>query len=138
MMGCSVTGDVEREVIIDGFRTGIMTGHAYGILDVFELQNNNPDKKRPYHRLLRIRNPWGKMEWKGKWSDQSDELHNAKDLFEEYSSKLDTEEKFDPFEEDGSFFMCYSDWRDTYNNIFVCVDFDDKWTGVRFTSEWTE
>lgn len=34
MMGCSVTGDVEREIIVDGLRTGIMTGHAYGIIDV--------------------------------------------------------------------------------------------------------
>jgi hypothetical protein len=40
MMGCSVNGDVEREVIIDGMRTGIMTGHAYSIIDIFELPHN--------------------------------------------------------------------------------------------------
>jgi len=50
---------------------------------------------------------------------------------------LDEEEHFDPYEEDGSFFMCYSDWRDIYNNMFVCIDFPEKWTGIRFTSEWT-
>ena len=82
MMGCSVNGDVEREVIIDGFRTGIMTGHAYGILDIFELSDPNMANPRKTHRLLRIRNPWGKMEWKGKWSDDSDELKNGYHLFE--------------------------------------------------------
>jgi hypothetical protein len=48
-----------------------MTGHAYSILDVFELPHNDeiPNRKRDVLRLLRIRNPWGKMEWKGKWSD---------------------------------------------------------------------
>ena len=39
MMGCSVAGDVERQIMIDGMPAGIMTGHAYGIIDVFELEN---------------------------------------------------------------------------------------------------
>ena len=28
--------------------------------------------------------------------------------------------------------MCYSDWRDIYNNVFVCVDFPDEWCGIRY------
>ena len=68
-MGCSVVGDVERQIVIDGFKTGIMTGHAYGIIDVFEIESSVK-----VHRLLRIRNPWGEMEWKGKWSDFSEEI----------------------------------------------------------------
>lgn len=55
--------------MIDGVMTGIMTGHAYGVLDVFEIKT--PDRIRP-HRLIRIRNPWGEMEWKGKWGDTSE------------------------------------------------------------------
>jgi len=69
MMGCSVQGDVERQIVIDGVKTGIMTGHAYGVLDVFEIKTQNKT-----HRLLRVRNPWGEMEWKGKWGDTSDEI----------------------------------------------------------------
>ena len=57
--------------MVDGMPAGIMTGHAYGIIDVFELDNPEINK---IHRILRIRNPWGKMEWKGKWSDHSDEI----------------------------------------------------------------
>lgn len=92
MMGCSVTGDVEREVIVEGFRTGIMTGHAYGILDVFELPDKNMVNPRKTHRLLRVRNPWGKMEWKGKWSDKSEELKDSIKLFEKYMKDLEKEE----------------------------------------------
>ena len=74
MMGCSVSGDTEREVITDGFRTGVMTGHAYGILDIVEIANPEADNPRGTHRLIRIRNPWGRMEWKGKWSDHCEKL----------------------------------------------------------------
>lgn len=56
----------------------------------------------------------------------------------EYIKTLDDEEKFDLFEEDGSFIMCYSDWRNIFNNMFICIDFEDEWDGVRFFSEWTE
>lgn len=39
MMGCSVVGDVEREIMRDGIKTGIMSGHAYGLLEAFELKD---------------------------------------------------------------------------------------------------
>lgn len=40
-----------------------MSGHAYGILDIIELNDPNLEKERKCHRLLRIRNPWGHGEW---------------------------------------------------------------------------
>lgn len=135
-MGCSVTGDTEREVLKDGERTGILTGHAYGIMDVFELPTKNV--KRGFSRLLRIRNPWGKCEWKGKWSDNSEEIDINKAELDKYLDSLEQEERFVPGEEDGTFLICYSDFRDIYNNLYVTVDFPDDWYGVRFTSEWKE
>jgi hypothetical protein len=48
-----------------------MTGHAYGLIDAFELKDPNMVNPRKTHRILRVRNPWGTMEWKGKWSDKS-------------------------------------------------------------------
>ncbi len=49
-----------------------MSGHAYSVIDVFELNylDKYKEGKTNYHknhRLLRIRNPWGYGEWKLKW-----------------------------------------------------------------------
>lgn len=35
LMGCSVTGGTEKNVVIDGVNTGVMSGHAYGLNDIF-------------------------------------------------------------------------------------------------------
>lgn len=66
-----------------------MTGHAYGLVDVFELKDDEINK---VHRMLRVRNPWGKMEWKGKWSDNSDEIEKYKPLLDQYIASLETDE----------------------------------------------
>ena len=39
---------------------GIVEGHAYAILDAQEVEGN---------LLVQLRNPWGRTEWKGEWSD---------------------------------------------------------------------
>lgn len=131
-MGCSVVGDVERQICIDGFMTGIMTGHAYGIIDIFEIKSNIRT-----HRLLRVRNPWGEMEWKGKWSDSSDEIvAYGKLIQEQYISKLNEDERFNLNEEDGTFLINYRNWRDIFNNVYVCLDFPESWSGIRFRGEW--
>ena len=44
---------------------GIVSGHAYAILDVREVQRNGKE------RILKLRNPWGSKEWEGDWSDKS-------------------------------------------------------------------
>ena len=74
LMGCSVTGGTEHAIRIDGVDTGILSGHAYSLNDVFEIEDENMDKERKSHRLLRVRNPWGRGEWMGKWSDNSEQL----------------------------------------------------------------
>lgn len=37
---------------------GILEGHAYSVLEVQEVYGV---------RLIRLRNPWGKDEWRGRW-----------------------------------------------------------------------
>jgi hypothetical protein len=75
LMGCSRSSTVgEKEYLLDGERTGIFMGHAYGIMDVFEIPDPEMINPRKTHRLIRVRNPHGKGEWRGKWSDRSDEI----------------------------------------------------------------
>jgi len=72
MMGCSVQGEpgeTEHEVMIDDEPVGILKNHAYAIIDVLEIPNPEARNSHKSHRLLRLRNPWGRKEWNGKWSD---------------------------------------------------------------------
>jgi calpain, invertebrate len=93
----------------EGDQTGLLSGHAYGILDVFEIENL--EKPTKVSRLLRIRNPWGKGEWNGRWSDHSDQLQKSKEQLDIYLNSLDTEERFVPGENDGTFLINYKDFR---------------------------
>ena len=50
----------------------MILNHAYGLNDVFEIQDEHSKQKdAPNIRLMRLRNPWGKGEWNGDWSDNS-------------------------------------------------------------------
>lgn len=48
-------------------KLGIVYGHAYSILDVEDIV----DSRGKAARVLQIRNPWGKFEWRGDFSDNS-------------------------------------------------------------------
>lgn len=47
---------------------GLLGNHAYSILRTSIVE----DKKGRIRQLLLLRNPWGKFEWKGDWSFNSD------------------------------------------------------------------
>jgi hypothetical protein len=48
--------------------TGIAASHAYSILEVREVQ----DDEGTEWCLFKMRNPWGNHEWNGLWSDKSE------------------------------------------------------------------
>jgi hypothetical protein len=54
-------------------QSGIVQGHAYTLLAalMFNFKGQN-------YRLIKLRNPWGKVEFKGQWSDY-DENWNLMD-----------------------------------------------------------
>eukprot|EP01125_Pyxidicula_operculata_P018703 TRINITY_DN666_c0_g1_i1.p1 TRINITY_DN666_c0_g1~~TRINITY_DN666_c0_g1_i1.p1 ORF type:complete len:735 (+),score=183.88 TRINITY_DN666_c0_g1_i1:24-2228(+) len=116
LLGTSCNGGREED---DG--SGILTGHAYSILEARELG--------PNLRLLKIRNPWGKKEWTGRWSDKSREwtpelkyMLNHKDA------------------NDGTFWMQYEDYIKHYTHIQVCRmytdDVGEKYFRYLFKDEW--
>lgn len=74
-MGCSRTGGTEKTFEYEGENSGIMSGHAYSLNDVMEIEDEDlAVKGKTAHRLLRVRNPWGRGEWKLHWSDESEEI----------------------------------------------------------------
>jgi hypothetical protein len=109
---------------------GLVGGHAYSVLDVIEFHNvlvgeqqlvtdffSNgpaPQKKKARRkttiRLVRIRNPWGKREWKGEWSVASDKWTTTlrKRLGDQSFAKGD-----------GTFFMSYEDMLERFHHMDV-------------------
>jgi hypothetical protein len=90
---------------------GILQGHAYSLLEVREVEKC---------RLIKIRNPWGRGEWKGDWSD--------KDVMWEDFPKV-AEELKPSHANDGTFWMAVADFARVFNTIYACRIFDE--------SEWT-
>lgn len=136
LLGCSIeSADTHTEVIIEGEPSGLLAKHAYGIVDLFEIKNPNAIKKR--HRLLRIRNPWGQKEWNGKWSSGDEKLKSHLEVLKKYLDEIELDEKFDPMNpNDGTFLICFKDWRKLFSTLFSCVDFPDHWSGLRIKGEW--
>jgi calpain len=62
-MGCSAEGGTENKILVKGEESGIMSGHAYGIIDVFELKDEECTNYHKSRRLIRLKNPWGYGEW---------------------------------------------------------------------------
>ena len=142
MMGCSVESkgnNVEMEVVLHNRHTGILAGHAYSILDVFEIPKPR-GKKRKKSRLLRIRNPWGRKEWNGKWSDDSVETKQNKERIEQKLNEKykGTNEKINLSQEDGTFLMCFSDFRQIFNKLYICKNFPPNFIGIRIYGQWTK
>lgn len=46
--------------------SGIVQGHAYSLISIHEFTHSDRSV-----RLLKLRNPWGRGEWTGDWSDKS-------------------------------------------------------------------
>ena len=47
---------------------GIISGHSYTILSAHEIYTEQGRQVK----LLKLRNPYGQVEWEGDWSDESD------------------------------------------------------------------
>ena len=108
-----------------------MKGHAYGILDIINLQT--PDGVQ---KILSIWNPHGKGEWRGSWSDESEEVQKYEKEIKDYLNTLEVDDRYEVGEQDGIFFMLYDDFVTLYNKVFIAVNFPDSWNGVWVKGLW--
>lgn len=59
---------MEEELTADDLKdSGLVDGHAYSLIEAKEITNSHGQQVR----IVLIRNPWGKKEWNGDWSDKS-------------------------------------------------------------------
>uniref|UniRef100_A0A9J7YHH7 Calpain-1 catalytic subunit n=1 Tax=Cyprinus carpio carpio TaxID=630221 RepID=A0A9J7YHH7_CYPCA len=117
LMGCSI------DVSAITFKK-LVKGHAYSVTGVEELT-----------KLLRIRNPWGEVEWMGPWSDESREW---REIDPSLRSRLHN------CQEDGEFWMSFSDFMREFSRLEICNLTPDalqssevkKWNTSLYPGEW--
>ncbi|NXO99978.1 CAN14 protein, partial [Certhia brachydactyla] len=87
-------------------KNGLVAGHAYTVTGIRKVTcQYGPEN------LVRLRNPWGKIEWKGDWSDSSYkwELLSPKE-------KILLRKK----KEDGEFWMSLRDFKIHFVDLVIC------------------
>ncbi|KAM3137969.1 hypothetical protein pb186bvf_009864 [Paramecium bursaria] len=85
--------------------SGIVSNHCYAILDAREVV----DSMGLNDKIYKIRNPWGRKEWQGNWSDQSNK----------WTPQLRQQLKHD-IKDDGIFWINYSDFITEFDSVCVC------------------
>ena len=115
LFGCA-TGLLDRWQgnYADSDRKDIVAAHAYSILEAREIKGE---------RLIKLRNPWGKMEWRGAWSDGSEQWTP------EWMELLNHR-----FGDDGVFWISYKDLLKKYQNFDRTRLFGPEWS---VTQQWT-
>uniref|UniRef100_A0A6Q2X270 Calpain 1, (mu/I) large subunit b n=1 Tax=Esox lucius TaxID=8010 RepID=A0A6Q2X270_ESOLU len=129
LMGCSIdiTSAFDMEAVT--FKK-LVKGHAYSITGLKEVNFRGNTE-----RLIRIRNPWGQVEWTGAWSDKSPEW-NAIDPSER--------ENMHSQMEDGEFWMSFQEFLRQFSRLEICnltadALSDDSlsfWNTIKFDGSW--
>ncbi|XP_056104216.1 calpain 1, (mu/I) large subunit a isoform X3 [Rhinichthys klamathensis goyatoka] len=129
LLGCSIdiTSAFDMESVT--FKK-LVKGHAYSVTALKQVEFRGHTE-----RLIRIRNPWGQVEWTGAWSDNSPEW-----------DEIDPSEKDDLHlqMEDGEFWMSFSEFLRQFSRLEICnlspdaLSDDDlsHWNTIKFHGAW--
>uniref|UniRef100_A0A8C4YAI9 Calpain 8 n=1 Tax=Gopherus evgoodei TaxID=1825980 RepID=A0A8C4YAI9_9SAUR len=129
LLGCSIdiTSAAETEAITS---KKLVKGHAYSLTGAEEVNYRGRPEK-----LVRIRNPWGEVEWTGAWSDNAPEWNY-----------IDPKQKqaLDKQADDGEFWMAFSDFQRQFTRLEICnltpdtltSDKVHKWGLTLFNGLW--
>ncbi|XP_043399483.1 calpain-14 [Chelonia mydas] len=101
LMGCQTHLGTARVL-----ENGLVAGHAYTITGIRKVTC-----KYGPENLVRLRNPWGKTEWKGGWSDSSGNWE-----------QLSPKEKIllRRNQDDGEFWMSLQDFKTHFVDLMIC------------------
>ena len=83
-------------------RRGLIPSHAYTLMSAKKWKERNI-------YLIKLRNPWGETEWKGKWGD------NSPYWTEEYKRYFKFQKK-----NDGIFWIDKNDYYDNFDATYIC------------------
>ncbi|KAL6487895.1 hypothetical protein MHYP_G00045210 [Metynnis hypsauchen] len=127
LLGCSIdiTSAADSEAIT---YQKLVKGHAYSVTGAIEVNYRSRKEK-----LIRVRNPWGQVEWTGAWSDNSSEWNS-----------VDASERENVKAEDGEFWMSFSDFLRHYSRVEICTltpdtlssDSVKHWSVCKFDGSW--
>uniref|UniRef100_A0A8B9F7N1 Calpain 8 n=1 Tax=Amazona collaria TaxID=241587 RepID=A0A8B9F7N1_9PSIT len=128
LLGCSIdiTSASEIEAITS---LKLVKGHAYSVTGAEEVSQGRLEK------LVRLRNPWGEVEWTGAWSDNAPEWNY-----------IDPKQKqaLDKQVDDGEFWMAFSDFQRQFTRLDICNLTPDtltsnevnRWDLTLFNGQW--
>uniref|UniRef100_A0A8C7NXB8 Calpain 11 n=1 Tax=Oncorhynchus mykiss TaxID=8022 RepID=A0A8C7NXB8_ONCMY len=129
LLGCSIdiTSAFDMESVT--FKK-LVKGHAYSVTGLKKV-----DYQGQGERLIRVRNPWGQVEWTGAWSDNSPEW-----------DELDPSEREDLHlkMEDGEFWMSFQEFLRQFSRLEICnltadalsEDGLSHWNTIMFHGMW--
>ncbi|KAM6959872.1 calpain-1 catalytic subunit [Tautogolabrus adspersus] len=129
LLGCSIDISNTKDMEAVTFKK-LVKGHAYSVTGVDEVVYRGNMTK-----LVRIRNPWGEVEWTGAWSDSSREWDSVD---RSVRSRLQNRS------EDGEFWMSFSDFLREFTRLELCNLTADalqntqmkKWSSSLYQGEW--
>ncbi|CAG5110499.1 Oidioi.mRNA.OKI2018_I69.chr2.g4898.t1.cds [Oikopleura dioica] len=92
---CSNLDEEDNSTIIKG----LVSSHAYAVLRIEKMILRTGE----YQTMIKLRNPWGKTEWTGNWSD--DDRENWRRVRKKEKKRIGFTKA-----NDGAFWMSYEDW----------------------------
>ncbi|XP_029318837.1 calpain-3b isoform X1 [Cottoperca gobio] len=124
LMGCSIdvfsASDLESRT-----EQGLVRGHAYSIIGLAECDEVAKDTRI---RLIRLRNPWGWVLWRGPWSANSEEWSTI--------STADKDNLKKQTVETSEFWMSFEDFKKNFTKLEMCNLTPDTLQGDERNS-WT-
>lgn len=94
---------------------GLVAGHAYSVISAVEVTERNaagiPKPGAKTYRMMKLRNPWGTYEWKGKWSDKSKHWKKHESIAKQLKFVA---------ADDGAFWMEFGDFQRVYTRVNIC------------------